>query len=140
MHFYAKFWGVGLNLSIFIAERSVKSVKNGPKITIEKSKGPTHWNADNFERSKILKFRKKGWHHNYGIFQIRTTCFFYPGPPLSPWVSKIEVGSWVVGSCICIGATLPKKDNLRLSVNDFKNIYKFNCLIIVNKQRNTYFS
>ena len=52
-----------------------------PKITIEKSKGQHIETPITSERSKILTFRKKHWHHNDGIFQIRSTYFFDPGPP-----------------------------------------------------------
>ena len=55
--------------------------KMTPKITIEKSKGQHIEMPITSERSKILTFRKRHWHLNDGIFQIRSTCFFDPGPP-----------------------------------------------------------
>ena len=54
------------------------------KITIEKSKGQHIETPITSEWSEILTFRKKHWHHNNGIFQIRSTCFFDPGPRLLP--------------------------------------------------------
>ena len=66
--------------------------KMTPKITIEKSKGQHIETLITSERSKILTFRKKRWQHNDRIFQIRSTCFFDPGPPLSPINPLISIG------------------------------------------------
>ena len=66
MHIYAQFWGVSLNISIFIAKRSIKNVKKTPKITIEKlekSKGQNIETSITSEQNKILTFCKKRWHH-----------------------------------------------------------------------------
>ena len=61
-----------------------------PKIIIEKLKGQHIETPITSERRKTLTFRKKRWHHNDGIFQIISTCFFEPGPPcrLIPFVKR----------------------------------------------------
>ena len=53
-----------------------------PKITIEKSNLSQHIETPiTSERSRILTFRKKRWHHKDGIFQVRLNVFLTAGPP-----------------------------------------------------------
>ena len=72
---------------IFIAKRSEESVKNHPKITIEKLKGQHIETSITSEQNEILTFPKKHWHHNKGIFHIKSTCFIDPYQPQTPTLS-----------------------------------------------------
>ena len=82
VHFCAKFWGVSLDISIFIAKRGVgvSGVATEIAVGFEGSIGTPITS----EQSKILTFHEGRWLRNDRIFQIRSTCFFDPGLPMSP--------------------------------------------------------
>ena len=75
-----------------------------PKITIENSMGQKIETLITSERSKILTFRKKRWYHNNGIFQMRSTCIFDPGPTCRLKKSKCQIDQWKVMDFLCLHA------------------------------------